>query len=61
MRAARFLLPLALGFGCLIVALWVGPVVTWILLIVGFGLMFDGATALFARATGGGGLPDHRQ
>jgi uncharacterized RDD family membrane protein YckC len=60
-HTARLWVPLALGFGCMIGALWAGPVVAWLLLIVGFGLMLDGATAMFERAGGTGSLYDHRQ
>jgi hypothetical protein len=39
----------------------VGPLVAWLLIIAGFGLIMDGATAMFARAVGTGGLTSHRQ
>jgi len=46
------------GFGCLIVALWMSAAIAIVLSIVGAGLMFEGATALFARS---GDLTEHRQ
>ena len=46
------------GFGCLIVALWMSAAVAIVLSIVAAALIFDGATALFARS---GDLTEHRQ
>ena len=60
-RAARYWVPLVAAIGCLIVAGMVGPLATFVLIVVAFALLFDVATALFAFATGTGGLPDHKQ
>jgi hypothetical protein len=60
-RSTRYWLPLLGAFGCLIVAGMVGPLLTFLLIVVAFGLLFDVATALFAAAVGTGGLPDHKQ
>ncbi len=58
LQTKRYWLPIVAGFGCLIVALWMSAVVAIVLSIVGVALMFDGATALFARS---GNLTEHRQ
>ena len=54
-------LSLAVGFGCLIVATWTGPVAMLVLFILGLGLLFDGVTVLWAGSARTGGMPDHRQ
>lgn len=54
----RYWLPIVAGFGCLIVGLWMSAAVALVLLIVAGGLIFDGATALFARS---GDLTENRQ
>jgi hypothetical protein len=61
LAAARFWAPLAAGFICLLAAAWVGPIVAWLLFIAAFGLILDGATAMFERAGSTGGLTNHRQ
>ncbi len=58
---ARYWLPLVAGFVCLVVALFVGPIVAWLLLIGAFGLILDGATAMWERAGGTGNLTTYRQ
>jgi hypothetical protein len=60
-RTARYWGPLLAGFMCLIGVLFAGPVVAWLLLIAAFGLLFDGATAMWARAGSTGSLTDYRQ
>jgi hypothetical protein len=60
-RSTRYWLPLLGALACLIVAGMVGPLVTFLLIVVAFALLGDVATALFASATGSGGLPDHKQ
>ncbi len=62
MRATlRYWLPIAAGFVSLIVAMFTGPIATWLLTILAFGLILDGATAAWARAGGTGNLTNHRQ
>jgi hypothetical protein len=57
----RYWLPLV-GTSCSLIAVsYVGPVVGWLLIVLAFGLLFDGCTAWFARAGGTGGLHDHKQ
>ncbi len=58
---ARYWLPLLAGTLCLVVASWTSPLATYALIIASFALIFDGATALFARAGGTGGLRDNKQ
>jgi hypothetical protein len=53
--------PIAAGFLCLVVALFVGVILDWLLLILAFGLILDGVTAMWARAGGTGNLTTHRQ
>ena len=65
MRAAfatvRYWGPLVAGFACLVATGFVGPIVGWLLFIAAFGLILDGATAMFERAGSTGGLTSHRQ
>jgi hypothetical protein len=58
---ARYWSPVLAGFLCLIGAMFAGPIVTWILTLVAFGLILDGATAMWERAGGTGNLSNHRQ
>ena len=58
---ARYWGPLFAGFMCLVASLFVGPIVAWLLLILAFGLILDGATAMWERAGSTGGLTTHRQ
>jgi hypothetical protein len=53
--------PIAAGFLCLGAALFVGAALGWVLIILAFGLILDGATALWASAGGTGNLTSHRQ
>ena len=57
----RYWVPLVAGFLCLVGVGFVGALVGWLLIFAGFGLIFDGATAMLARAARAGGLPEHRQ
>ncbi|MEA2143205.1 MAG: hypothetical protein QOI64_1635 [Solirubrobacteraceae bacterium] len=59
--SARYWGPLLAGFLCLVVARYVGPLLALALFFVAFGLILDGATAMFARAVRAGGLGSHRQ
>ena len=61
LESKRYWLPLGGGFACLIVALWVAPIVAWLLLILSFGLLLDGCTAWFAKSGSTGGLRDYKQ
>jgi hypothetical protein len=58
---ARYWLPLVAGFVCLIAALFVAAIVAWLLIIIAFGLLLDGATAMWERAGSTGNLWTHRQ
>ena len=60
-RTVRYWLPLLAGVGCLVAALFVGTIAAWILLIVAFGLLLDGVTAMWERAGGTGNLTTYRQ
>jgi hypothetical protein len=57
----RYWVPLLAGFVCLAATLFVGVVLTWLLSILAFGLILDGATAMWERAGGTGNLTTHRQ
>jgi hypothetical protein len=61
LRRLRYLGPLIVATACLVVAYYVPPWVTYVLVIAAFGLLFEAATAWFARAGGTGGLKDFRQ
>ena len=58
---ARYWAPLVASFICLIAALFAGAIVAWLLLILAFGLLLDGATAMWERAGSTGNLSTHRQ
>jgi hypothetical protein len=58
---ARFSVPLCAGAVCLIATLFVGDILVWLLIIVAFGLILDGATAMWERAGGTGNLTTYRQ
>jgi hypothetical protein len=61
-RRVRIVLPFVAAFICLGIAANLNvPVVGFILFVVALGLVFDGATILFARVTSTGGMHDHRQ
>jgi hypothetical protein len=57
----RYWLPVLAGIAALIVALFVGTIVAWILLIVSFALLLDGFTAMWERAGGTGNITTYRQ
>jgi hypothetical protein len=57
----RYWLPLVAGFACLAVSFFVGEILTWVLIMLAFGLMLDGTTAMWERAGGTGNLTTHRQ
>ena len=58
---ARYWGPLAAGLMCLVVAMFSGPVAAWLLIIASFGLILDGATAMWENAGGTGNLTTYRQ
>ena len=59
LRATRRIwIPFALAALCLLAASFVGPVLTWVLLLTALGLVLDGATKWFS---GTGHLEDHHQ
>jgi hypothetical protein len=58
---ARYWVPLAAGLVCLVVATFSGAVVAWLLIIASFGLILDGATAMWEKAGGTGNLTTYRQ
>jgi hypothetical protein len=57
----RYWLPLVAGFMCFVAALFVGAILAWLLMMLAFGLLLDGATAMFERAGSTGNLTTHRQ
>ena len=61
LRPLRYIGPLVLAVACLVVAYSVPPVVTYVLVIVAFVLLFEVGTAWFEKAGGTGGLKDFRQ
>ena len=65
MRAAvttvRYWLPLVAGFICLVAALFVSAILAWLLMMLAFGLLLDGTTAMWERAGSTGNLWTHRQ
>ena len=61
LRRLRYWGPFVLAIACLVVAYSVPPIVTYILVIVSFVLLFEVATALFERAGGTGSLKDFKQ
>ncbi len=61
LHTARYWGPLLAGFLCFVASSMVGALGAWLLIIAGFGLILDGATAMFARAGGTGGITSHRQ
>jgi hypothetical protein len=60
-RTKRYWLPLVAAAICLTVAFYVGPLIAMILMIAALGLVFDAATAWFAKVSGTGGLRDYKQ
>jgi hypothetical protein len=57
-RSRRVWAPFVAAALCLAAAGWVGPAVSWLLIIASFGLCLDGVTLMWSRA---GSLTDHRQ
>ncbi len=57
----RWWVPLLLAAVCLGLTQVAGTTLTWILLFAGFALLFDGTTAMWARAGRTGGLGSYRQ
>jgi hypothetical protein len=58
---ARYWGPLVGALLCLVAAMFVGAILAWLLIILAFGLLLDGATALFERAGSTGNLTTYRQ
>ena len=58
---ARYWAPLLGGLLCLIAVLFVGPILGWILIITGFGLILDSATKMWEKAGSTGNLTTYRQ
>jgi hypothetical protein len=58
---ARYWLPLVGGLLCLIAVSFVGAVLGWILIIAGFGLILEGATAMWEKAGSTGNLTTYKQ
>jgi len=58
---ARYWAPLVGGLLCLVAVLFVGAILGWLLIITAFGLILDGATAMWERAGGTGNLTTYRQ
>jgi hypothetical protein len=58
---ARYWAPLLGGLLCLIAVLFVGAILGWILIITAFGLILDGATAMWEKAGGTGNLTTYKQ
>jgi hypothetical protein len=58
---ARYWAPLLGGMLCLIAVLFVGAILGWLLIMLSFGLLLDGATAMFEKAGGTGNLTTYRQ
>ena len=61
LRTWRWSLPLVGSMVCLLVASSVPPFAGWLLFFLAFGLLFDGCTILFSRATSVGGMHDYKQ
>ena len=57
----RSRLPIAAGFALLLGTLLAGTLLTWLMIIAGFGLILDGVTKWWERAGGTGNLTTHRQ
>ena len=58
---ARYWVPLVGGLLCLIAVLFVGAILGWILIITAFGLILDGATAMWEKAGSTGNLTTYKQ
>lgn len=58
---ARTVAPLIGGLLALVVAGYLSTTLSWVLMLVALVLLFDGATAMWARAGRTGNLTTHRQ
>lgn len=58
---ARYWVPLVAGVLCLVAATFVGGVLSWILIMASFGLILDGATAMWEKAGSTGNMTTYRQ
>jgi hypothetical protein len=58
---ARYWVPIVASLGCMFAALWVDSTVAALLLILAFGLLLDGATAMFEKAGSTGGMREYKQ
>jgi hypothetical protein len=59
--ALRCRLPIVVGSLLLLGTLWAGTILTWLMLVLAFGLILDGVTKWWERAGGTGNLGTHRQ
>ena len=59
--ALRYGGPLVLSLVCLIVAGWVSPFLSYVLVIAAFFFFFEVATSLWERAGGVGGMRQYKQ
>jgi Mg2+/citrate symporter len=57
----RYWLPLVAAFACLIAAGRTSPIVSFILIVIAFGLVIEVSTKLFEHAGKTGGLHNHRR
>ena len=57
----RYWSPIVAGMLLMIGACFVGPVATWLMLTTSFGLILDGATAMFEKAGSAGNLTTYKQ
>jgi hypothetical protein len=57
----RCRLPIVAGVLLLLGTLWAGTILTWLMLMLAFGLILDGVTKWWERAGGTGNLSSHRQ
>ena len=60
-HTARYWGPLVVGFLCLLAVQLVGPLIGWLLVILGFASIFEGASAMWVRAGSAGNLRSYRQ
>jgi hypothetical protein len=59
--ALRCRLPIVVGALLLVATVWAGTILTWLMLVLAFGLILDGVTKWWERAGGTGNLGTHRQ
>jgi hypothetical protein len=60
-HSARYWLPLVAALVCLYVGTKVSAIVSFVLIIVAFGLVIEVSTKLFEQAGKTGSIHDHRQ